>query len=79
MPITISQNRTEEILDAMEDGFYGGISLEEYMQVSFLMLMSGDEQHVEERIMYGGNVFELHACVGQVSPSVSVKSLRKKV
>jgi len=72
-------SRTDEILNAIERGEYKGITLEEYMQVSFLTLMSGEEQHIEERIMYGGNLFNLHACVSQVNPGQQVSALRNKV
>lgn len=79
MSITISTNRTEEVLDMVDRGDYKGISLEEYMQVSFLALMSGDESHIEEKVMYGGNLFQLHACVHQVNPGQQVEALRKVV
>lgn len=79
MNITISTVRTEQILDKIERNDFKGISLEEYLQVSFLTLMSGEEQHLEEKVVYGGNVFELHACVQQVNPNHAVSVLRKIV
>lgn len=79
MSVTISSNRTREILDRLEAGQIEGISLEEFMQVSFLSLMSGDEVHIEEKVMYGGNLFQLHACVNSVTPSQPISALRTKV
>lgn len=79
MTVTILPNRAEEIIKKIAEGDFKGISLEEYMQVSFLTLMTGDEQHVEEKVMYGGNVFSLHACVAQVAPGQQVSALRNTV
>ena len=79
MSVTVSENRTKEILERLEAGRVEGISLKEFMEVSFLALMSGDEVHVEEEIMHGGNVFCLHACVNSVTPNQPISALRKIV
>ncbi len=79
MTITISSNRTEEVIKAIETGHIEGVTLEEYLQVSFLSLMSGDEIHFEEAVMYGGNLITLHTCVSQVNPGQQVSALRKVV
>jgi hypothetical protein len=63
----------------IDAGKFEGISLEEYMQVSFLSLISGDEVHVEDKVVYGGNVFLLHACVSQVNPAEKVEALREVI
>ena len=77
MNITISPNRTKEVVERLEAGKLAGITMEEYLQVSFLSLMSGDEIHLEEKVMYGGNLFTLHACVSGVNPNQQVDALRK--
>ena len=78
MIVTISPSRTEEIVKLLETGKdLDKISMAEYLQVSFLTLMSGTEVHTEEKIMYGGNVFQLHACVSQIAPGQRVSALRK--
>lgn len=72
-------SRTEQITKQLAANDVSGISLEEYLQVSFLELMSAEEVHVEESIMYGGNLFLLHACVSQVNPNQPVEAMRKIV
>ena len=80
MTVMISNERTQEIVKSLETGHgLDQITMEEYLQVSFLSLMSEDEVHMEETIMYGGNLFTLHACVNQVNPGQQVKALRKIV
>jgi len=80
MTVTISNERTAEIIKALETGHgLDKVTMEEYLQVSFLTLMSGDEVHSEERIMYGGNVFSLHVCVNQVAPGQQVSALRNVI
>lgn len=79
MTVTISPSRAEEIINKIARNDFKGISLKEYMQVSFLSLMTGEEQHIEEKVMYGGNVFSLHACVAQVAPGQQVSALRNTV
>ena len=79
MTDTISTSRAEQVIEAMATNRLEGISLEEYLQVSFLTLMSGEEQHLEEKVMYGGNLFTLHACVSAVNPGQQIEALRKIV
>jgi len=79
MKSTISPSRADEIIMMMENDDFEGISLEEYMQVSFMVLMSSGELHGEEKVMYGGNLYTLHACVSQVNPNQQVSALRNVV
>ena len=74
-----SQNRVDEIRKQIARADYEGISLEEYMQVTFMDLMdSGKAEHLNTRIMYGGNVFALHSCVEQILTSQATELLREK-
>jgi len=79
MTVTISKNRTEEVLKGIETGHIEGITLQEYIQVAFLTLMSGDEQHIQEKIVDGGNVYAMHVCLESVAPNQPVVALRKTV
>ena len=74
---TESTNRSEEILKLIAMGDYEGISLLEYLQMSFLTLVDGEEQHLDTRIMYGGNVYGMHACTSGVSPNQPVKAIKE--
>ena len=67
------------ILKAIEEGDIEGVSFAEYLQVSFLALMSGEEVHMDQKIMYGGNLYTLHACVEQINPNQQVEALRKVI
>lgn len=75
----ISENDAQKIIDRIEAGDYAGITMEDYLQVSFLALISGDEVTVDDRIMYKGNVFSLHACITVVNPPEQVSNLRNTV
>jgi len=77
MTVTLSPSRAEEVIEKIAKNDLDGISMREYMEVSFLTLMSGEEVHVEEKVMFGGNLFTLHACVSQVKPGQKVSELRK--
>ena len=81
MTDTISPNRVVEVRDGLESGTleFATISLEEYLQVSFLMLYHGEEVHVEQKVVYGGGVYNLHACLALVHPPSAIAELRKKV
>ena len=55
----------------------GGSALEtvtvaEWIQVSFLRLFNGQNTHIDEPVLYGENVFDLHACISKVNaPTMS--------
>lgn len=79
--VTISESRTEEIVDGLEAGTldYEKVTMSEWLQVSYLMLYHGQELHIDQQIVYGGCVYRLHACVEAVSPAAgSVEELRNK-
>jgi len=81
MTVTISQSRTEEILNKLDAGDIDGISLREFMQISYLAMVGGDEVHLEMKIIYGGNTFNMHSCVSQVNPPLAAPtaSLEAKI
>ena len=68
MTDTISPSRTKDIAAGLEAGTldFANVSMEEYLQVSFLMLYHGEEVHIEQKVMYGGGLYNLHACLSQV-------------
>lgn len=81
MTDSISPNRVEEILKSLDSGKIdcSKVTLEEFVQVSFLQLMFGtDETHLNQKLMYGGNLFNIHVCVAQINPAEKVDSLREK-
>ena len=71
---TILSSRAEEIVNGLADGTLDltTVTLAEFVQVSFLRLVSFDETHLEQTIMYGGNVFKFHACVSEIQPMQSI-------
>lgn len=68
----ISTTRTNEIAQGIDDGTIdlNTVSLAEFIQVSFLCLVetNGHEVHLEKKIMYGGQVFNLHTCISEIRP-----------
>jgi len=76
-----SETRAHEIIDGIDNGTldYATVTMEEWLQVSFLSLFHGEEVHIELPIVYGGCAFHLHACVEQVVPGADVPPLRKEI
>ena len=72
--------RARQIVDAINDGSldYATVTLEEWLQVSFLALYHGEGVDIELPVVYGGARFLLHACVEQVVPPGDMSALRKK-
>lgn len=80
MDVTVSRARTLEIIEGVEDGTIdlNKITMAEWLQVSFLAAVGdGDVIHVSQKMMYGGNLYTLHACVEQIVPNQQVSSIRK--
>ena len=77
----LSNNRTEYIAEGLKEGTldFNTITMAEWLQFSFLMLYHGEQPHIEQNVMYGGNVYTLHACVQGVTPNQPLKSIRKKI
>lgn len=81
MKCTISESRTKQLLAGINEGTldYDKISMAEYLQLSFLMAFHGSNGvEVSQRIMYGGNMYVLHACVDQVVTNEKPTALRTK-
>lgn len=80
MTDTASPSRVEEIIDSINNGTVDAttVTLAEFMQVSFLELMYNDEQplDVNQHMMYGGNLFNIHVCVAQINPNQPVTALK---
>lgn len=58
---------------------YSTVSMKEWMEVSFLMLYHGKESQLEQKMVYGGNLFQFHACINQITPNQQVSALGNKV
>ena len=80
MTDTISASKAQQAADGIRNGTldFATISLEEYLQVSFLQLYHGAEVHIEQKVVYGGGVYALHACLSKVVPPAQVAELRNK-
>lgn len=79
-PITISPSDYVTIRDALVAGTldYSSITLEQFLEVSFLALFEGFEIHNELRVVHKGNLYQLHACLSAVVPGQSVKALNTR-
>ena len=76
----VSTSRTEEIAEGIGSDTidYATVAMEEWLQVSFLMLFHNNESHIELPLVYGGGVYHLHACVELVQPAEQTKLLKEK-
>jgi hypothetical protein len=77
---SISENRAEAIFNGLAEGTIdlSTITLEEYLQVSFLYLVSTEEIHIEQKVAYAGGIYNLHACVNNISPPERVDNLNRE-
>jgi hypothetical protein len=78
MKITTSPSDFARIRDELVAGELDleSITLKEYLDVSFLSLYDGLEVNSDIRVVYQGNVYQLHTCVTGVVPASPVKELR---
>ena len=74
MPPTISKNDIVAFVEGLESGKidYSKVTVHEWMQVSFLMLVHGNELHIDQQVLYGGSVYQLHACVEKIDVASGV-------
>jgi len=80
MSDTISESRTEHIIEGLKAGTldFEKVTMAEWLQVSFLMLYHGQETQINQNIVYGGSVFNLHACVTSVHTTAgSLEELKR--
>jgi len=79
MKITISPNDYTDIHDAIIAGKadFSKITMEQYMNIAFLSLFSGDEIHNDLRVVHKGNVYQLHACISGIVPNQPVEQLKR--
>ncbi len=54
------------------------ISMATWLHVSYLTLFAKQETHMEQAIVYNGNVYNLHVCVAGVVPPAPSEKLKEK-
>lgn len=60
--------RARELYRKIELGLIDDITLREYMEVSFLLMFSGEEPpDYNQPIFYRGNTFYMHSCIEHIS------------
>ena len=81
MTNTISPNRVEELIQGINEYRINvaDVTMEELLQVCFLQAMYGDDDfdmNMNQTIMYGGNLFNIHVCLAQINPNQPVEALK---
>ena len=76
----LSPERCAEIREGLLKGTIDlrEVSLAQWIHVSYLTLFDKKETHLEQAIVYEGNVYNLHLCVSGVIPPASPEKLREK-
>ncbi len=77
-----SSHDFERIRDGLTDGTLdlSTISVQEWLEVSFLSMYGGEELHIDTKVISKGCVYHLHLCVQQViPPGQQVARLKTKV
>ena len=79
MDVTISPNRAEELIQAIENGNLDvdKVTLGEYLQVAFLELLSGEYVNINQKFVAGGNLYNVHSCLAAVNPSQEVEAIKR--
>ena len=79
-PMELGPEACEKIREALIKGTIDlrTISVAQWIQVSYLNLFSQKETHMQQAIVYDGNVYNLHLCVTGVVPPASPDKLREK-
>lgn len=79
-PSALSPERCEEIRVGLLSGKLDlhTVSLLDWMHVSYLSLFNKQETHMQQSIVYDGNVYNLHFCVSSVVPPAQPEKLREK-
>ena len=79
-PMELGPEACEKIREALIKGTIDlrTISVAQWIQVSYLNLFSQKETHMQQAIVYDGNVYNLHLCVSGVIPPASPDKLREK-
>lgn len=56
---------TQQLLDGLLEGRVdlSTLSLKEFLEISFLHAMSSNVININNKVMYGGNLFNIHCCV----------------
>lgn len=65
---------TREILAAMMAGTLdlNEITMAEYLQITFIHAMNNGIIHIDQPVMYGGQLYSVHMCMNKVGPSASL-------
>lgn len=65
---------TRDLLEALRNGTadLNQITVAEWIQVAFVHAMSNGIIHIEQPIVYGGQLFNVHLCMNNVGPSASL-------
>jgi len=68
------------IAEQIRDGKFdmNSISMAEWLQIAFLLLYHGELINIDQKVMYGGAMFNLHACLDSANPAEETKILRTK-
>lgn len=64
----VSPEVLEGILEKISGQKYDDISLTEFLQASFILLYSGNVMEIQQKFMYGGNIYRIETCVRGVTP-----------
>lgn len=81
LEILVSRSECEQKLNALRNGVLdlNSISVQEWIEMSYMSLFMNQELHLDVNIVDRGNVFHLHTCVQGVVPPVPTEKLGQKV
>ncbi len=75
--LTSMSEPSERLRTALLEGRFGDVTVEEWLQISFLELLDSQPIDIEYSVVYGGNRFLVHACVTSVG-TPAAPARRKK-
>lgn len=72
LPISAESMASAEVLEGILEKIsgqkYDDISLTEFLQASFILLYSGNVMEIQQKFMYGGNIYRIETAVRGVTP-----------
>ena len=79
-PMELGPEGCEKIREGLINGTIDltTISVAQWLHVSYLSLFAQKETHMEQAVVYEGNVYNLHLCVSGVVPPEAAEKLRDK-
>ena len=72
---------TSELIKQMQAGTAAldQVTVEDWLQIAFIHAVDSGVIHLEQPVVYGGQLFNVHMCIDNIGPSQSLDDALDKV